>query len=38
LKWQFEDEKVTNVAMLLLDDFVDGKIELISSLMEEMSL
>ncbi len=30
LKWQFEDEEVTNVAMVLLEDFIDGKIELIS--------
>jgi predicted nucleic acid-binding protein len=30
LKWQFEDEEVTSVAMGLLEDFIDGKIELIS--------
>ena len=30
LKWQFEDEKVTSAAMALLEDFVEGKIELIT--------
>lgn len=30
LKWQFEDEEATEGAMALLEDFVEGKIELIS--------
>jgi len=30
LKWQFKDEEVTSAAMALLEDFVDGKIELIT--------
>lgn len=30
LKWQFEDEEDTGVAMHLLEDFVEGKIELIA--------
>ena len=30
LKWQFEDEKVTSAAMALLEDFVEGKVELIT--------
>jgi predicted nucleic acid-binding protein len=30
LKWQFEDEEVTSAAMALLEDFVEGKIELIA--------
>ena len=30
LKWQFEDEEVTSSAMALLEDFVEGKIELIA--------
>jgi predicted nucleic acid-binding protein len=30
LKWQFEDEEVTSAAMALLEDFVEGKIELIT--------
>jgi predicted nucleic acid-binding protein len=30
LKWQFKDEEVANAAMALLEDFVEGKIELIS--------
>jgi predicted nucleic acid-binding protein len=30
LKWQFEDEEVTIAATALLEDFVDGKIELIT--------
>ena len=29
LKWQFEDEEVTSSATALLEDFVEGKIELI---------
>ncbi len=30
LKWQFEDEEVTSPAVALLEDFVEGKIELVS--------
>jgi predicted nucleic acid-binding protein len=30
LKWQFEDEEATEPATLLLRDFINGKIELIS--------
>jgi predicted nucleic acid-binding protein len=30
LKWQFEDEEATHPATLLLRDFVDGKVVLIS--------
>ena len=30
LKWQFEDEEATGAAMVLLEDFVEGKIELIT--------
>jgi predicted nucleic acid-binding protein len=30
LKWQFEDEEVTRPATALLEDFIEGKIELIS--------
>ncbi len=30
LKWQFEDEEATNQAMVLLEDFIDDKISLIS--------
>jgi predicted nucleic acid-binding protein len=30
LKWQFEDEEVTRSATALLEDFIEGKIELIS--------
>jgi len=30
LKWQFEDEEVTGAATALLEDFIEGKIELIS--------
>jgi predicted nucleic acid-binding protein len=30
LKWQFEDEEVTSAAMALLEDFVEGKVELIT--------
>ena len=30
LKWQFEDEEVTSAAVVLLEDFVEGKVELIS--------
>ncbi len=30
LKWQFEDEEVTDPATTLLEDFIDGKIELIT--------
>jgi predicted nucleic acid-binding protein len=30
LKWQFEDEEASNMAMVFLEDFIDGKIDLIS--------
>ncbi len=30
LKWQFEDEETTNAATILLNDFVEGKIDLIA--------
>ena len=30
LKWQFEDEEATSSAMALLEDFIEGKIELIT--------
>ena len=30
LKWQFKDEEVASAAMALLEDFVEGKIDLIS--------
>lgn len=30
LKWQFEDEEATGAATALLEDFVEGKIELIA--------
>lgn len=30
LKWQFEDEEATGSAMALLDDFIEGRLELIS--------
>jgi predicted nucleic acid-binding protein len=30
LKWQFEDEEATDVAQVLLTDFVDGRIKLIT--------
>jgi len=30
LKWQFEDEEVTSAAMALTEDFVEGKVELIT--------
>ena len=30
LKWQFEDEEVTDKAMALLEDFIEGKINLIT--------
>ncbi len=30
LKWQFEDEEATRSAITLLEDFIEGKIELIS--------
>jgi predicted nucleic acid-binding protein len=30
LKWQFEGEEASNMAMVFLEDFIDGKIDLIS--------
>lgn len=30
LKWQFEDEEASNMAMVFLEDFIDGRIDLIS--------
>jgi len=30
MKWQFEDEEATSPAMALLEDFIEGKIELIT--------
>ena len=30
LKWQFEDEEGTSAAMALLEDFIEGRIELIT--------
>ncbi|NIO04977.1 MAG: PIN domain-containing protein [Proteobacteria bacterium] len=30
LKWQFEDEEATDAATILLNDFVEGKIDLIA--------
>ncbi len=30
LKWQFEDEEATSASTALLEDFIDGKIDLVS--------